>query len=165
MYAVRRWATCNARSLERLYKVLASAFETLDPLWCRIGVQRLEKPFAATEAWVKGLLFDCQMCGRCVLSETGMTCPANCPKSLRNGPCGGVRGNGHCEIDPGMRCVWLEAWEGAMRMRNGQAIYHPLPQQDHSIEGSSAWMRLVAESAALCIEEDKAMTDATEPPS
>nr|WP_245947992.1 methylenetetrahydrofolate reductase C-terminal domain-containing protein [Halomonas montanilacus] len=29
------------------------------------------------------------MCGQCILSSTGMSCPMNCPKSLRNGPCGG----------------------------------------------------------------------------
>jgi hypothetical protein len=36
-----------------------------------------------------------------------MSCPMNCPKSIRNGPCGGVRLNGHCEIKPEMRCVWV----------------------------------------------------------
>ena len=57
----------------------------------RIGYQRLERPVAVVERAVKGLLFDCRMCGRCVLSSTGMSCPMNCPKQLRNGPCGGVR--------------------------------------------------------------------------
>ena len=47
---------------------------------------RLEKPVAAVERAVKGLLFDCQMCGCCVLSSTGLSCPMNCPKNLRNGP-------------------------------------------------------------------------------
>ena len=39
---------------------------------------------------VKGPVWDCQMCGQCVLHETGMTCPMTCPKTLRNGPCGGM---------------------------------------------------------------------------
>jgi methylenetetrahydrofolate reductase (NADPH) len=51
------------------------------------------------------------MCGQCVLHSTGMTCPMNCPKTLRNGPCGGVREDGHCEVKPEMRCVWLKAYE------------------------------------------------------
>jgi Methylene-tetrahydrofolate reductase C terminal len=148
MYAVRRWSTRNAGSLDRIYRFSATLFHALDPVWRRIGVQRLEKPFSATEAWVKGMLFDCQMCGRCTLSVTGMTCPANCPKSIRNGPCGGVRSDGHCEVKPEMRCVWVEAWEGAKRMRDIEPFCRPLPPREHNIEGSSAWLRLVAENGA-----------------
>ena len=44
---------------------------------------------------VKGPVWDCRMCGQCVLHDTGLTCPMTCPKTLRNGPCGGVRPNGH----------------------------------------------------------------------
>ncbi len=47
---------------------------------------RLEKPVAAVEKAVKGLLFDCQMCGQCVLSATGMSCPMNCPKQIAQRP-------------------------------------------------------------------------------
>jgi len=57
-----------------------------------------------------------------------MACPENCKKGLRNGPCGGVRPDGSCELDVTMRCVWLEAWEGAARMAGGCAIaQHTLP--------------------------------------
>ena len=59
------------------------------------------------------------MCGQCVLSSTGMSCPMNCPKTLRNGPCGGVRANGHCEVKPEMRCVWVEAYRGSERIPGG----------------------------------------------
>ena len=48
-----------------------------------------------------------------------MSCPMNCPKNLRNGPCGGVRANGHCEVRPEMRCVWVEAVAGARRIPAG----------------------------------------------
>lgn len=57
------------------------------------------------EKWVKDLLFDCQACGQCVLSHTAMICPMNCPKGLRNGPCGGTL-DGKCEVIPEMDCVW-----------------------------------------------------------
>ena len=60
---------------------------------------------------VKKPVFGCRMCGACVLHSTGMTCPMTCPKTLRNGPCGGVRENGHCEVVPEMRCVWVNAEE------------------------------------------------------
>ena len=43
---------------------------------------------------VKGPVWGCRMCGQCVLHDTGMTCPITCPKTLRNGPCGGVRADG-----------------------------------------------------------------------
>jgi Methylene-tetrahydrofolate reductase C terminal len=81
------------------------------------------------------------MCGQCALGATGMSCPMNCPKSLRNGPCGGVRANGMCEVKPEMRCVWVEAWEGSRRMAGGDAILEPKPPIDHQLKGSSAWLR------------------------
>ena len=154
MYAVRRWSSRNAGSLERLYRFSAAIFHALDPLWRKVGLKRLEKPFAATEAWVKGVLFDCKMCGRCVLSVTGMTCPANCPKSVCNGPCGGVRQNGHCEVKPEMRCVWVEAWDGAKRMRDTGSFRRPLPPREYNIEGGSAWLRLTAENMTRRETED-----------
>ncbi len=57
----------------------------------------------------QGPVFGCSMCGQCVLHSTGLTCPMTCPKQLRNGPCGGVRADGGCEVKPEMRCVWLKA--------------------------------------------------------
>jgi hypothetical protein len=60
---------------------------------------------------VKKPVWDCRMCGQCVLHSTGMTCPMTCPKTLRNGPCGGVREDGHCEVKPEMRCIWVKAEE------------------------------------------------------
>jgi hypothetical protein len=75
-------------------------------------LQRAEAPVKFVEKHVKGFLFDCRMCGQCVLSSTGMSCPMNCPKQLRNGPCGGVRANGNCEVEPDMPCVWVQAWSG-----------------------------------------------------
>ena len=96
----------------------------------------------------KGLLFDCWMCGQCVLSSTGMSCPMNCPKTLRNGPCGGVRPGGFCEVDPQMRCVWVMAWEGAARMRDGARIGDVQPPVDRSLQGSSSWLRVAREKAA-----------------
>ena len=91
MYAVRLWSVRHAGFWERFYRHFERAFVAAGPLLQRIGFERLEAPAAAVERKVKGLLFDCQMCGSCVLSSTGMSCPMNCPKQMRNGPCGGVR--------------------------------------------------------------------------
>ena len=90
---------------------------------------------------LKGFLFDCQMCGQCALSSTGMSCPMNCPKSLRNGPCGGVRLNGHCEVKPAMKCVWVQAWERSQHMPEyGAEILQVLPPVNRSLQGTSAWI-------------------------
>ena len=62
------------------------------------------------EAVIKKPLFGCQECGQCLLHENGMVCPMRCPKNLRNGPCGGVRANGHCEVYPERWCVWYRAY-------------------------------------------------------
>jgi len=149
MYAIRRFAVRHARAFENFYQGFERAVVGLDPLFRRIGYQRLEKPVAITERMVKGLLFDCKMCGQCVLSSTGMSCPMNCPKQLRNGPCGGVREGGFCEVKPAMRCVWVEAWDGASRMGDGrERIRIVQPPVDRSLEGSSAWLRVAREKAA-----------------
>ena len=113
----------------------------LDPVWRAIGYARLERPVAAVERAVKGFLFDCRMCGQCVLSSTGMSCPMNCPKELRNGPCGGVRADGHCEVEPEMRCVWVEAIAGSARMRDGQrGGARRAVAVDRRLAGRSSWL-------------------------
>ncbi len=54
----------------------------------------------------------CSMCGHCILNETAGICPVTrCPKGLLNGPCGGVLENGNCEVNPEMKCVWVEIYE------------------------------------------------------
>jgi hypothetical protein len=146
MYGVRLWSVRHARGLESFYRGFEAALVRLHPLFARIGYRRLERPVAAVERGVKGLLFDCRMCGSCVLSSTGMSCPMNCPKQLRNGPCGGVRADGNCEVKPEMRCVWVEAWRGAERIPGGlDAIQKVQPPVDRRLEGSSAWLRVVRE--------------------
>jgi hypothetical protein len=89
MYAVRQWSVRHARGLNAFYRGFEATLVKLHPLLRAIGYHRLERPVAALERQVKGLLFDCRMCGQCILSSTGMACPMNCPKNLRNGPCGG----------------------------------------------------------------------------
>lgn len=149
MYAVRRYAVRHARFFEAFYKAFEQAIVALDPIMRRIGYNRLERPVAVLEGAVKGVLFDCRMCGQCVLSSTGMSCPMNCPKTLRNGPCGGVREGGFCEVNPWMRCVWVEAWEGASRMKDGaERIRVVQPPVNRELEGSSSWLRVAREKAA-----------------
>ena len=129
--------------MEVLYAALEKALLLSAPVLERIGYARLEKPVAVIEKTVKGFLFDCQMCGQCALSKTGMSCPMNCPKSIRNGPCGGVRTDGYCEVKPEMRCVWVEGWAGSQRMKHGADISIVQIPVDHRLKGSSSWLREV----------------------
>ncbi len=146
-YTMRRWSVRHARLLEWVYARFSSLFLALHPFWSAVGYARAEKPVKFVERHVKGLMFDCRMCGQCILSSTGMSCPMNCPKQLRNGPCGGVRANGNCEVEPDMPCVWVKAWEGAQAMRNRQAILDVQKPVDQSLRESSAWLRVTAQAA------------------
>lgn len=134
--------------MNTFYRAFETVLVAMHPLFKLIGYERLERPVATVERGVKGLLFDCRMCGQCILSSTGMSCPMNCPKNLRNGPCGGVRANGHCEVKPEMKCVWVAAWEGAQRMSAGMVIVDGQKPVDHSLKGSSSWLRVVREKTA-----------------
>lgn len=142
MYRVRLWSVRHARGLNRLYRALEDLLVMLRPLMRVFGDERLERPFAAIERGTKGFLFDCKMCGQCVLSSTGMSCPMNCPKQLRNGPCGGVRANGNCEVLPDMKCVWVAAWEGSQRITGGVESLRTVQfAVDRRLEGRSSWLR------------------------
>jgi hypothetical protein len=93
---------------------------------------------------VKGPVWGCRMCGQCVLHSTGLTCPMTCPKTLRNGPCGGVRADGTCEVDPEMRCVWLKAYERAEQLPLWRGHIDDLrPPVDNRLTGTSAWINLL----------------------
>ncbi len=146
-YSIRLWSVRHARFLETIYRTFADAMLHLHPLWNAIGYRRVERPVVAVERAVKSLLFDCRMCGQCALSTTGMSCPMNCPKGLRNGPCGGVRENGHCEVEPEMPCVWVQAWLGSRQMRDGDSIMEVQKPADQSLWNTSSWLRVTAEAA------------------
>ena len=148
MLALRHWSVRHARGLETFYAGFERLFVALHPLWKAIGYERLEAPMAGVEKVVKGFMFDCQMCGQCALSSTGMSCPMNCPKNLRNGPCGGVRANGNCEVKPDMKCVWVDAFEGSQRMVEGrEAIKVVQFAVDRRLQGRSTLLQIARAKA------------------
>ena len=152
MYKVRLWSVKQAAWLEIFYNGFEKVIVALHPLWKLIGYKHLDKPFAVTEKAVKGFLFDCQMCGQCALSSTGMSCPMNCPKELRNGPCGGVRSNGNCEIKPDMACVWVKAWEGSAKMSNDK-VHVVQFAVDNQLRGRSSWLAVAREKNQSAADE------------
>jgi methylenetetrahydrofolate reductase (NADPH) len=46
----------------------------------------------------KKIFASCRECSRCRLPMTQYICPETCPKGLANGPCGGARPDGKCEV-------------------------------------------------------------------
>ncbi len=110
------WLKNHPRLLETLYNSTIAAFDAAYPLMKRVNPTLIERFMIWNEKFFKGYIFNCQMCGQCILHSTGMTCPMTCPKNLRNGPCGGVRTDGHCEVIPARPCVWVQAWERSRDM-------------------------------------------------
>ena len=65
---------------------------------------------------LKKILAGCSGCGNCRLQDTAFICTAKCPKKLANGPCGGVKQNGRCEISSATcihnRIAAVHEWQG-----------------------------------------------------
>lgn len=54
----------------------------------------------------------CRQCGRCMLGYTGGICPVTrCSKSLFNGPCGGTKADGVCEVGDNVPCAWNDIYD------------------------------------------------------
>ncbi len=141
---IRRAIQDRPHVLEKLWQLAEWGLWKANPLLVRVGYDRAERVILPFEDLSKKLLFDCQLCGQCVLHYTGMTCPMGCPKNLRNGPCGGVRGNGHCEVNPEMICVWVDAYERSLRMPVwGKEMLTEQPPVNWQLKGTSSWINLV----------------------
>lgn len=97
------------------------------------------------EAVIKKPIFGCQECGQCLLHENGLVCPMRCPKNLRNGPCGGVRANGHCEVYPDRWCVWYRAYYQSQKLpfwrEHFYQIHRPVNWQLY--QNSSSWINML----------------------
>ena len=96
------------------------------------------------ENTIKKPVFGCQDCGQCVLSYDAFTCPMRCPKQIRNGPCGGTRADGNCEVYPERRCVWWLIYERSRKMgRIAKLRKYHIPV-DRRFEHTSAWLNVFA---------------------
>ncbi len=95
--------------------------------------------FLRGEELSKGLVFDCRMCGQCMLQQTALICPMRCPKGMRNGPCGGSSLDGKCEVYPEQPCIWVEIYQRSRRIGltgRVEKLQWPL---DWSLQGTSAY--------------------------
>jgi hypothetical protein len=138
------WLRDRPHFLEITYQLVERIVNRLDPIISRLGYDRVERFVTPLEDLGKKIVFDCRMCGQCILHSTGMTCPMSCPKNLRNGPCGGVRHNGHCEVEPDMRCVWVEAYERSRTMPiYGEEMTLIQPPVNRQLQDRSAWVTML----------------------
>ena len=82
------------------------------------------------------------MCGNCLLQETAFICPMECPKGLRNGPCGGSTPD-HCYVDTTRPCIWHRIYERAERMGREDKLLEVLPPLDWSRVGQETWLQVL----------------------
>ena len=137
------WIKNHPKALERAYGLTQKVFNAAYPLMKRVAPKQSERLIIWGEKRVKGYIFKCQMCGQCILHSTGMTCPMTCPKNLRNGPCGGVRADGHCEVIPERMCVWVQAWERSQQMAQyANEIRAVQPPVNRSLQNTASWINM-----------------------
>jgi methylenetetrahydrofolate reductase (NADPH) len=90
------------------------------------------------ELAIKSPLFGCKACGNCVLGHMEYVCPQTCPKSMRNGPCGGTL-NERCEVVD-QTCIWIAVYDRAKAMGRMNDLLAYIPPRNRSLEGTSSWI-------------------------
>lgn len=96
------------------------------------------------EYMIKGPLFGCRMCGNCMLQETAFICPMECPKGLRNGPCGGSTPD-HCYVDKTRPCIWYKIYERSFKLGREEKLLEVLPPLDWEKAGTETWGDVIAQ--------------------
>jgi ferredoxin len=94
----------------------------------------------------------CAGCGNCILHVTGGICPiARCAKNLLNGPCGGVRADGTCEVSRnGLRpCAWVMIYERLGRLNQRQNLENLFVAKDWSSDRHGGPRRRIREDMLL----------------
>ena len=97
-----------------------------------------KRALAKIELAIKGPLFGCRMCGNCLLQETAFICPMECPKGLRNGPCGGSTPE-KCYVDESRPCIWYKIYERSFKLGREALLLEVLPPMDWEKAGTDSW--------------------------
>jgi len=118
------------------------------PIWPRMAKtidkhSILKVPFSLLEDIAKTLLFNCQKCGDCALEDLAYLCPeSKCPKSLRNGACGGSE-KGFCEVHKDKKCVWVRVHERLKAHNQIEKLNSfCLPPRNWDLDKTSSWLNL-----------------------
>ncbi len=98
-------------------------------------------PYVALEDLSKRLLFDCRKCGDCALFEMAYLCPeSQCPKYLRNGPCGGSEKT-RCEVFNDRPCVWVRGYDRLKSVgRQEELKDRCVPARNWDLNQTSSWL-------------------------
>jgi hypothetical protein len=104
--------------------------------------RRISRLLLVVEDIIKVPLFRCQRCGECILSSTAFICSQNCPKRLRNGPCGGTGEGGSCEVFPDRKCVWYRIYFRSRLLRRVSLLYKVNRIHNWNLEKTSAWLNV-----------------------
>ncbi len=77
-----------------------------------------DRQAASAGRMLKKITAGCKSCKVCRLPKSFYLCPALCPKQMANGPCGGVKPNGQCELSQNecifSKMVRLAQWRGEL---------------------------------------------------
>ncbi|HSJ89661.1 MAG TPA: methylenetetrahydrofolate reductase C-terminal domain-containing protein, partial [Anaerolineales bacterium] len=111
-----------------------------------------DKALQVLEYSVKGPLFGCRMCGNCLLQETALICPMECPKGLRNGPCGGSTSE-YCYVDKTRPCVWYKIYERSFKYGREELLLEVLPPLDWEKVGTDSWRDVFRQIAKLGVRK------------
>ncbi|MCC6395448.1 MAG: methylenetetrahydrofolate reductase C-terminal domain-containing protein [Bacteroidetes bacterium] len=105
--------------------------------------RRLSRVILFFEDAIKVPLFRCQHCGECILSSTAFICSQNCPKRMRNGPCGGTREDGTCEVYRDRKCVWQRIYYRSKLLHRISLLFTIHAPHDWGLERTSAWLNVL----------------------
>ena len=126
-----------------LFNEKSRIFKMLRPLARRVDSwPRAKRALDYTEHLAKVVLFSCMNCGDCALFDVAFVCPmSQCPKSQRNGACGGSY-EGWCEVYPNERkCVWVQAYERLKAYKEESTIGdYIVPPCNWELWQTSSWL-------------------------
>jgi len=111
-----------------------------------------KRALASIERAIKGPLFGCRMCGNCLLQETALICPMECPKGLRNGPCGGSTPE-RCYVDESRPCIWYKIYERSFKLGREALLLEVLPPMDWKKAGTDSWSDVAAQAGKIGAKE------------
>ncbi|MCK4739258.1 MAG: methylenetetrahydrofolate reductase C-terminal domain-containing protein [Deltaproteobacteria bacterium] len=98
----------------------------------QVTIPALDSHFLSSVDRVGRFFEGCSLCGECVLDKTAGICPhTDCPKSMLNGPCGGVD-HGKCEVIRENDCAWVRIY-GRLKTQGRLDLMKKItPPKDHS---------------------------------
>jgi methylenetetrahydrofolate reductase (NADPH) len=62
-----------------------------------------------------------------------------CPKGLRNGPCGGITPEKNCYVDESRKCIWYAIYKKALKTGREEKLLEVLPPLDWNKVGTETW--------------------------